>query len=278
MDVLLLLARLLLSGVFAAAGATKLADLAGSRRAMRGFGLPGPLAAPAGVALPVAELLVAVLLLPAATAGWAALGAAALLLAFVGAIAFNLARGRTPDCHCFGQLHSGPIGRPTLIRNALLALVALPVAVSGINGKPGTSVSGWLGGLSGAGLAMLVIFLALLGVLVGAVWLMTQLLHQNGRLLARLDAAEAAMGQLGQLGLMGAVGSDAGRGTAAAASVARGDGLAVRREAVPVAGTLEPAAPSVAEHASCSRCVAECESRGGGAACATVCRIAGHCA
>ncbi len=57
MAVLLLLARLLLSGVFAAAGATKLADLTGSRRAMRGFGLPSPLAAPAGIALPVAELL-----------------------------------------------------------------------------------------------------------------------------------------------------------------------------------------------------------------------------
>ena len=36
--------------------------------------------------------------------------ALALLLAFVGGIVVNLARGTTPDCHCFGQLHSEPAG------------------------------------------------------------------------------------------------------------------------------------------------------------------------
>jgi peroxiredoxin len=35
-----------------------------------------------------------------------------------------MARGRKPDCHCFGQLHSAPVGRPTLIRNAVLAACA----------------------------------------------------------------------------------------------------------------------------------------------------------
>ena len=44
---------------------------------------------------------------------WLAFAAivAALLLAFVGGIAFNMARGNAPDCHCFGQLHSEPAGR-----------------------------------------------------------------------------------------------------------------------------------------------------------------------
>jgi hypothetical protein len=34
----------------------------------------------------------------------------ALLVLFIVAIAVTLARGRKPDCHCFGQLHSKPIG------------------------------------------------------------------------------------------------------------------------------------------------------------------------
>src|ERR687894_151430 len=68
MDVLVVLARLLLAGVFLVSGVGKLLDLAGSQQAMRGFGVPDPYAKPAGVALPLGELLVAVLLLSVATA------------------------------------------------------------------------------------------------------------------------------------------------------------------------------------------------------------------
>ena len=38
------------------------------------------------------------------------LPALVLLLLFVGGISYNVARGRSPDCHCFGQLHSAPAG------------------------------------------------------------------------------------------------------------------------------------------------------------------------
>src|ERR671939_1059905 len=131
MDVALLTARLLLAVVFAMAGLAKLADRAGSRQALVGFGLPAVLAAPLGILLPLAELAVAVALLPAAWAWWGALGALALLLLFVAGISFNLARGRTPDCHCFGQLHSEPVGWPTLARNGILAAVAAFVVVQG---------------------------------------------------------------------------------------------------------------------------------------------------
>src|SRR6188768_2692629 len=124
MDTLLLLARLVLSGVFVLSAVTKLADTAGSRRAMVGFGVPERFAAAAGVTLPLAELAIAVLLIPTATAWWGALGALLLLLGFIAGIAYNLRQGRTPDCHCFGQLHSAPIGPPTLVRDGLLAAVA----------------------------------------------------------------------------------------------------------------------------------------------------------
>src|SRR5438132_12892887 len=121
MSLALLIARLLLSAVFLVAGFAKLADLAGSRQALRDFGLPNKLAYIFGLLLPLAEIAVAVALVPPAHAWWGAVGALALLLMFVAGIGYNLAHGRTPDCHCFGQLHSAPAGWSTLIRNLVLA-------------------------------------------------------------------------------------------------------------------------------------------------------------
>ncbi len=63
------------------------------------------LASAAGLLFSVAELVVAVALLPTATGHWGVVGALALLLVFIGGIGYNLARGRTPDCHCFAQIH-----------------------------------------------------------------------------------------------------------------------------------------------------------------------------
>ena len=102
---------MLLAVVFVAAGAAKLADRAGSRQAVADFGVPSSLATPLATLLPLAELAVAAALIPAASAWWGALGALALLLLFVAGIGINLARGRKPDCHCFGSLSSGPISR-----------------------------------------------------------------------------------------------------------------------------------------------------------------------
>ena len=76
----LLAARLLLAGVFAVAGVTKLLDRAGSRRALVDFGVPRSLAAPSSVVLPLLELTVAAALIPQTTAVYGAIGALALLL------------------------------------------------------------------------------------------------------------------------------------------------------------------------------------------------------
>ena len=195
MDVLMVLARLLLAGVFAAAGIAKLLDLAGSEAAMRGFGVPDRLAKPAGIALPVAELFFAILLLPVATAAWGGLGALLLLLAFVGGISYSLSRGRRPDCHCFGQLHSEPVGMPTLIRNGALAVVALFVAWRGFAVDPGPSLIAWIGDLSALGWVLLIGGLIMLALLAGIAWLLTHLLGQNGRLLVRMDEIESALAE-----------------------------------------------------------------------------------
>ena len=91
MDGVLLLVRLCLSATCALAGITKATDPAGT---------PGRLD------------------------GLAAAGTLALLPSFIVAIGVSMARGRRPDCHCFGQLHSAPIGWPALARNALLSAMA----------------------------------------------------------------------------------------------------------------------------------------------------------
>src|SRR5918995_1188346 len=145
MDAALLIARLVLVGVFTLADVAKLSDLKGSRKAITDFGLPAVLASPLGLLLPLAELGVAAALIPASTAWWGALGALGLLLLFVVGISINLARGRKPECHCFGQLHSAPAGWRTLARNALLAAVtAFVVWGSTREGGAGPSALSWL--------------------------------------------------------------------------------------------------------------------------------------
>lgn len=116
--------RLLLAGVFVAAGVSKLADRNGWRQALTEFGVPASLAAPLGVSLPVLEIVVAIILIPTATSWWGALGALVLLLLFSAGIGANLAQGRKPVCHCFGRLDSAPIGWHTLVRNGGLAAIA----------------------------------------------------------------------------------------------------------------------------------------------------------
>jgi methylamine dehydrogenase accessory protein MauD len=193
MDVALLLARLLLASVFMVAGAAKLADREGSRRALADFGVPITLATPLGVLLPLAELAVGAALIPAATAWWGAVGALVLLLLFVVGISASLVRGRKPECHCFGQLHSAPAGWKTLARNGVLAAVAGFVVWWGYDGA-GPSAVGWLAGLSAAQVAGLVVGLAVLSVLAAQSLLLLNLIKQNGRLLMRVDALESGLG------------------------------------------------------------------------------------
>lgn len=138
--------RVLLAVVFGTAGVAKLLDLKGSRRAVAEFGVPQRAADTVGLLLPLAELAVAIGLLFRPTARWAALVGLLLLVAFMIGIGRALARGQQPDCHCFGQLHSSPAGRGTLIRNGILAVCAAVVVVYG----SGTALDTWVSGHSAA--------------------------------------------------------------------------------------------------------------------------------
>lgn len=193
METILLLARLLLAIVFIVAGVTKLADISGSQKALKDFGVPVVLSGPLGLLLPLTELTVAIALIPTSTALWGAMGALVLLLLFIAGIGVNLARGHKPDCHCFGQLHSAPAGWKTLARNGVLAAVAGFLVWRGWQGEVGPSAKAWLGALSTAQLFTMAGGLVVLSLLAGQWWFLLHLLRQNGRLLVRVEALEGAV-------------------------------------------------------------------------------------
>jgi len=142
------------------------------------------------VLLPLTELALAVMLLPRASAWWGAVGALVLFLLFMAGIGFNLARGRTPNCHCFGRLHSAPLGPSTLLRTLVLALLAGGIVWFG-RSQQALSAVAWTSRLTGMELLSLLGFLVLFVWLIGAGWLLWQVLSQQGRLLLRLEAVEA---------------------------------------------------------------------------------------
>lgn len=187
-----LVVRILLSAVLLTSGAGKLADRRGTERSLRGFGVPSGLVATLALLLPLTEIAIAVALLPATTAAWAALAAAVLLGIFVVAIARVLRAGETPDCHCFGVVHSAPVSGATLARTGALAVLAAAVAAADWSGAK--SAVAWIGDLSATGALALGEGVALAALAGGSVWLGIQLLRQNGRLLIRLDAVERAVG------------------------------------------------------------------------------------
>jgi uncharacterized membrane protein YphA (DoxX/SURF4 family) len=188
MDGVLLTARLLLAGVFAVAGAAKLMDPAGTRRALTGFGVPDRLAGSLALALPIMELALAAALLPLASARLAAIAAVALLLAFLTAIVGNLVQGRKPDCRCFGQWRATPIGASTVVLN--LALIAMAGLCAW---SPGPSVVAWLDTFTVfERVAIVAGAMAMIGI-AATVWLLWQMLQQQRTLSARLEQWESRL-------------------------------------------------------------------------------------
>ena len=196
MTAVAVITRVALAVVFAVAGLEKLRNREGTRQMLGAFGVPARLTRVVGFTLPLAELAVTVLLLPARTALYGAVGALALLGLFSAAIAWNLAHGRKPECHCFGQIHSEPVGWRTLGRNAVLALVAV-AALAGTLAVPDASATAWVAGLDGSELVALVVGVVATGLLViGAIAFLT-LMRSYGNVLVRLDRMEAALAAAG---------------------------------------------------------------------------------
>ena len=192
MEIALLIARLFLALVFGVAGIAKVADRRGSRRSLIEFGVPERLAAPLSLALPFVEILVALALLPRASAWWGAIGALALFLSFTAGIAVNLARGQSPDCRCFGQLHSAPVSWTTLGRNLALVAIAGLVVFAGSD-NTGLSAVSWLNDLKASEAVNLVLGTAGIGLLIAAVVLLKKTLGQQQTLLKRIEAIKTSL-------------------------------------------------------------------------------------
>lgn len=173
MSTLVLLARLAVAVVFAAAGAAKLADRDSFDEALVRFRIPGRHLATWIV--PAAELAAAGLLLVPASARVGAAAALVLLALFTGTIVAALRRGEQPDCGCFGAASRAPVGAATLVRNAALAGLGALVVVGGAGAPP-------------RGATLWIVLLAALAAAEG--WLVRRLLLRNGRLLEQVGALE----------------------------------------------------------------------------------------
>jgi uncharacterized membrane protein YphA (DoxX/SURF4 family) len=127
--------RLVLAGVWIAAGAAKVTDLAGSGRAVNAYQLmPFAVAQAIGAALPLVELVLGGLLLAGLATRVAAGASAALLGVFIAGISSAWARGLSIECGCFGgggQLTAGqsPNYGPEILRDAALLLLAVFLVV-----------------------------------------------------------------------------------------------------------------------------------------------------
>ncbi|MFZ1702383.1 MAG: MauE/DoxX family redox-associated membrane protein [Pyrinomonadaceae bacterium] len=131
MEIFLLIIRLGLAGVFGVAGMGKLFDPEGSEKALVAFGVPKPLVAPFVHLLPLFEIALGISLLFVSSSWYGAIGSAGLLAIFFIAMLYQMAKGNAPDCHCFGQIHSEPVGISSVLRNIVLLGFAVFLAAGG---------------------------------------------------------------------------------------------------------------------------------------------------
>jgi uncharacterized membrane protein YphA (DoxX/SURF4 family) len=132
LGIAVLVARVLVGGVFIVAGASKIGNAAYFAAQIAAFGIvPQPLVAPMALLLPFLEVLLGgylVIGLYARLAGWIA---AIQLLIFAAAIASAVMRGLSLSCGCFGPNDQTVTSWPEAGRDVALALVAVFVALRG---------------------------------------------------------------------------------------------------------------------------------------------------
>lgn len=193
MSEVLLIIRLGLFAIFALAGIGKLMDLEGSEKAVKGFGVPNALAKPIGIGLPIFELLLAFLFLFVSTSWFAAVVAVLLIAVFLGGMIYQIAQGNAPDCHCFGQIHSEPVGKSSLIRNGVFGLLALGLAVQGTDGQGASLVE------NNTGMASTVVLVLVLAALAVAVFYLKRIFDQQTEIIRRIDLLEVIAKDGGQV-------------------------------------------------------------------------------
>lgn len=131
MEILLLALRLALAAVFGVASFGKLIDREGSEKALIDFGVPKALVPVFVFSLPLTEISIALSLFFVDVSWFGAIGAAGLFAVFTGGMVYQFAKGNAPNCHCFGQIHSEPVGVTSILRNVALLSVAVVLIVAG---------------------------------------------------------------------------------------------------------------------------------------------------
>ena len=119
------IAPVVLAAVFAFAGGAKFADQEATAEGFRQLGLPKP--DRLAIQVPAVELATAVVLIAAPVGG--ALIALILLIAFSVVLWRRLAEGVQAPCKCFGGTRTRPISEADLVRNGVLALLAIVTIV-----------------------------------------------------------------------------------------------------------------------------------------------------
>ena len=183
MDVAFLGIRLALGAIFSIAGISKLLDPSGTKKSLAEFGASENLALIGSRILPVVELACAVALTIRQTAFLGAILSFGMLSAFIASIGYNLAIGRKPDCNCFGQLHSKPVGGSVLVRNILLMFIAAAVIV-----REGQAY-GWSASQLTTGLFGLIV----LALFAGMSWLLIQVLSQQATLMSTIKDLQESL-------------------------------------------------------------------------------------
>lgn len=185
MDIVLLAIRLALFGIFVLAGIGKLLDLEGSKKAVMDFGTPELLARPMSILLPLAELAVAGALLFNSTSWFGAIGGLLLLGIFIIGMAYQMAKGNAPDCHCFGQIHSEPVSAKSLIRNIVFAIPAVVLIISGVNGQGMKLAAGGTDSVM-----QIVLGIVVVALVVAVLFYLKRISDQQEKILRRIDLLE----------------------------------------------------------------------------------------
>src|SRR6476469_8905079 len=184
MGIVLVLIRVILFAVFALAGIGKLLDLEGARKAVRDFGVPEGLTSVFAYGLPAVEIGLALCFLFVEASWIGAVGAILLLAAFIGGMAWQIRKGNAPDCHCFGQIHSEPVGKKSLIRNIIFAVLAGVLVVRGSGGQGPVFADGT------SNVMQTVLILIVAAICVSIAFYLKKVFEQQTQILRRLEILE----------------------------------------------------------------------------------------
>jgi peroxiredoxin len=179
-------ARLILAATFALAGASKLRSRRRTEETQVAFGVPRHFAPALSIAIPIAELALAVGLVFNTSATFSAVGAIVLLGAFSAAMAANLLMGRRPECNCFGELSAAPIGWGSVARNGGLGGLAVVI----VSGAASELALPDIAAIVTASPWVVTAFVLAASIIATEAIAIRLLLEQNGRVLLRIEQLE----------------------------------------------------------------------------------------